>query len=110
IEFTDERRNRLCLNPFSMVMDINHDMELLLPLVAQMASPQEKLDNYSYSILVSAIKRVWDWRGKAATITDIYDYLKSNAPSENEENVRDMHRLAAALEPYTRHGIYASYF
>lgn len=110
IEFTDERRNRLCLNPFSMVMDINHDMELLLPLVAQMASPQEKLDNYSYSILVSAIKRVWDQKGKSATITDIYDFLKSNAPSENEENVRDMHRLAAALEPYTRYGIYASYF
>src|SRR5690606_27878835 len=46
----------------------------------------------------------------SATITDIYDFLKSNVPSENEENVRDMHRLAAALEPYTRHGIYASYF
>ena len=110
IEFTDERHNRLCLNPFSMVMDINSDMEMLLPLVAQMASPQEKLDNYSYSLLVSAIKRVWESKGKFATITDIYDFLKNNDLSENDENIRDMHRLATALEPYTKHGVYASYF
>ncbi len=110
IEFTDERHNRLCLNPFSMVMDINSDMEMLLPLVAQMASPQEKLDNYSYSLLVSAIKRVWEIKDKQATITDIYDFLKNNDLSENDENIRDMHRLATALEPYTKHGVYASYF
>jgi conjugal transfer ATP-binding protein TraC len=60
IEFSDERRNTLCLNPFSMIIDINADMEMVLPLLAQMASPREPLDNYSYTALGSAIKRVWD--------------------------------------------------
>lgn len=110
IEFSDERSNTICLNPFSMVVDINNDMEMLLPLVAQMASPREPLDNYSYAALAAAIKRVWDAKGKAATISDIYDLLKTGRLSEDGELERDLSRLATALEPYTRHGVYASYF
>ena len=110
IEFSDERSNTICLNPFSMVVDINNDMEMLLPLVAQMASPREPLDNYSYSALAAAIKRVWDQKGKKATITDIYDLLRTGRLSEEGEHERDLSRLATALEPYTKHGVYASYF
>lgn len=110
IEFSDERRNTICLNPFSMVVDINNDMEMLLPLIAQMASPREPLDNFSYSALSSAIKRVWDQKGKEATISDVYDLLKTGRLSEESERERDLARLAMALEPYTCYGIYASYF
>lgn len=110
IEFTDERHNQLCLNPFSMVLDINSDMEMLLPILARMASPQEKLDNYSYSLLVSAIKHVWELKERQATITDVYEYLLKADSDANSENIRDMQRLATALEPYTKHGVYASYF
>lgn len=110
IEFSDERRNTICLNPFSMVVDINNDMEMLLPLIAQMASPRGPLDNFSYSALSSAIKRVWDQKGKEATISDVYDLLKTGRLSEESERERDLARLATALEPYTRYGIYASYF
>lgn len=110
IEFTDERHNQLCLNPFSMVIDIGEDMEMLLPILVRMASPQEKLGNYSYSLLMSGIKHVWEKKGNQATITDVYDYLLSDNPDDNEENKRDKQRLAAALESYTKHGVYASYF
>lgn len=110
IEFSDERSNTICLNPFSMVVDINNDMEMLLPLVAQMASPREPLDNYSYAALAAAIKRVWDAKGTSATISDVYDLLKTGRLSEDGEHERDLLRLATALEPYTRHGVYASYF
>lgn len=110
IEFSDERSNTICLNPFSMVVDINNDMEMLLPLVAQMASPREPLDNYSYAALSAAIKRVWDAKGKAATISDVYDLLKTGRLSEDGEHERELSRLATALEPYTRYGVYASYF
>ncbi|MDA8255525.1 MAG: TraC family protein, partial [Betaproteobacteria bacterium] len=64
IEFSDERQNTICLNPFSMIIDINADMEMVLPLLAQMASPREPLDNYGYTALGSAIKRVWDAKGR----------------------------------------------
>jgi conjugal transfer ATP-binding protein TraC len=110
IEFSDERSNTICLNPFSMVVDINNDMEMLLPLVAQMASPREPLDNYGYAALAGAIKRVWDQKGKRATISDVYDLLRTGRLSDDGEHERDLLRLATALEPYTRHGVYASYF
>lgn len=110
IEFSDERQNTICLNPFSMIIDINADMEMVLPLLAQMASPREPLDNYGYTALGSAIKRVWDAKGRAATITDIYELLQTGRLSNEGEYERDLSRLATALEPYTRHGVYASYF
>ena len=112
IEFSDERTNTICLNPFSMVVDINNDMEMLQPLVAQMASPRAPLDNYSYSALGSAIKQAWDQNGKQSTITHVYDILKTGrlGASGGGESERDLSRLATALEPYTRHGIYAGYF
>jgi conjugal transfer ATP-binding protein TraC len=110
IEFSDERNNTICLNPFSMVTDINNDMEMLLPLVAQMASPRDPLDNFSYSALAGAIKRVWDQKGRTATITDIYELLRTGRLSEEGEQERDLSRLATALEPYTKYGVYASYF
>ena len=108
IEFSDERKNTICLNPFSMIVDINNDMEMLLPLLAQMASPREPLDNYSYSALAAATKRVWDTKGKRATITDVYDLLKTGRLSDDAEHERDLARLATSLEPYTRYGVYAS--
>ena len=110
IEFSDERQNTICLNPFSMIIDISADMEMILPLIAQMASPREPLDNYGYTALGSAIKRVWDAKGRAATITDIYELLQTGRLSLEGEYERDLSRLATALEPYTRHGVYASYF
>ena len=110
IEFSDERSNTICLNPFSMVVDINNDMEMLLPLVAQMASPREPLDNYGYAALASAIKRVWDQKGSQATITDVYELLRTGRLGDEGERERDLSRLATALEPYTRYGVYASYF
>ena len=110
IEFSDERQNTICLNPFSMIIDISADMEMILPLIAQMASPREPLDNYGYTALGSAIKRVWDAKGRDATITDIYELLKTGRLSVEGEYERDLSRLATALEPYTKHGVYASYF
>jgi len=110
IEFSDERQNTMCLNPFSMIIDISADMEMILPLIAQMASPREPLDNYGYTALGSAIKRVWDAKGRSATITDIYELLQTGRLTTEGEYERDLSRLATALEPYTRHGVYASYF
>jgi len=110
IEFTDETHNKICLNPFSMVIDINNDMEMLLPLFAQMASPREELDNFTYSALSVAIKRVFEHKGRKATITDVYELLKTGRLSDEGEVERDLSRLATALEPYTKYGVYSSYF
>ncbi|KXS30525.1 MAG: Amylase, partial [Candidatus Gallionella acididurans] len=110
IEFADERQNTLCLNPFSMVVDINNDMEMLLPLLAEMASPREPLNNFCYTALASAIKQVWEIKGKNCTVTDIYELLRSGKISDESEKESQLMHMAVALEPYTKYGVYASYF
>lgn len=110
IEFTDERQNNLCLNPFSMVVDINNDMEMLLPLLAEMASPRAPLNNFCYGALASAIKQTFAVKGKNTTITDIYDFLSAGKISETSDKESELVQMAVSLEPYTKYGVYASYF
>ncbi|MFA6120819.1 MAG: type IV secretion system protein TraC [Sideroxydans sp.] len=110
IEFADERENKLCLNPFSMVQDINSDMEMLLPLLAEMASPREPLNNYCYSALGSAIKQVWSVSAENSTVTNIYDLLRSGKLKEGDIIEQELTKMAVALEPFTKYGAYASYF
>jgi conjugal transfer ATP-binding protein TraC len=85
-------------------------MEILHPLIAQMAAPRTPLDNYAYSALGSAIRRVWENKQHKATITDVYDLLRTGRLDADSEHERDLTRLAVALEPYTKHGVYARYF
>ena len=110
IEFTDHKDNPICLNPFSMVRDINNDMEMLLPLLAEMASPREPLNNYCYTSLASAIKRVWEVTGKESTITDVYDLLCTGKINDTADREPELMHMAIALESYTKYGVYSSYF
>jgi conjugal transfer ATP-binding protein TraC len=115
IEFTEDAA--LSLNPFPLVEDIDEDMELLQPLLAQMVSPREPLDAFRYSTLGVAIKKVWKARGRAMTVTDIHDLLATGRLDEDEagapnaaEGDRRLKDLAAMLHPYTRDGAYGKYF
>lgn len=112
IEFTESAG--ISLNPFSFVEDIDEDMELLQPLLAQMVSPREALDGFRYSTLGAAIKKVWKAKGRAMTITDIHALLATgrldddaNAEAEGDRRLKD---LAAMLAPYAREGTYGKYF
>ncbi|HPL79449.1 MAG TPA: type IV secretion system protein TraC, partial [Burkholderiaceae bacterium] len=103
------------------VDDIDEDMELLQPLLAQMVSPREPLEGFQYSTLGAAIKKVWRAKGREMTVTDIHDLLATgrlddpkdsdldgNAPvAEGDRRLKD---LAAMLQPYTRDGTYGKYF
>jgi conjugal transfer ATP-binding protein TraC len=109
IEFTEN--NPLSLNPFTLVEDIDEDMELLQPLLAQMISPREPLSGFQYSTLAAAIKRVWKDKGRLMKVSDIHDLLASgrlDAESRNED--RRLKDLAAMLHPYTSDGAYGKYF
>jgi conjugal transfer ATP-binding protein TraC len=112
IEFTESAG--ISLNPFSFVEDIDEDMELLQPLLAQMVSPREALDGFRYSTLGAAIKKVWKVKGRAMTITDIHALLATgrldddaNAEAEGDRRLKD---LAAMLAPFAREGTYGKYF
>jgi conjugal transfer ATP-binding protein TraC len=117
IEFTETRRP--LPEPFTFVDDIDEDMELLQPLLAQMVSPREALEGFQYSTLGAAIKKVWRAKGREMTVTDIHDLLATGRLDDDSEKVVALNRcegdrrlkdLAAMLHPYTRDGTYGKYF
>lgn len=98
IEFTENAG--LSLNPFTFVDDIDEDMELLQPLLAQMVSPREPLDGFQYSTLGAAIKKVWRAKGREMTVTDIHDLLATGRLDEPS----DQDGIAPVAEGEAWHG------
>lgn len=101
ISFNPE--SRVCLNPFTEVEEIDEDLDVIKALLAKMASPQGKLEDYALGRLEEAIKAVWSARGNSMTITDVSDYLA------HQEDTR-LKDLSAMLYSFTRHGTYGSWF
>ena len=109
IEFSESAP--LSLNPFTLVEDIDEDMELLQPLLAQMVSPREPLNGFQYSTLGAAIKRVWNDKRNTMTVSDIHDLLATGRlDADKNEDDRRLKDLATMLHPYTREGVYGKYF
>lgn len=102
IEFKLNPQERFSMNPFDQIVDIAEDMEMLKPLVAQMASPSGTLTDYDRSQLEIAILAGWRKHGPQMTMDDIVDALRGN-------HDRDARRLAVQLFPYTRDGMYGRY-
>lgn len=101
IEFTDS--SDVCLNPFSLVQNLNDDLDQLARVVKQMASPTTPLDDFCMSKIKQAIKSVYSVSGTKTTINDIADFLNV----QEEEEIR---RLGSQLFEYTLDGSYGKYF
>lgn len=103
IEFRHTETRRICINPFWDVVDIEDDMEALKPLVAQMAAPSGELNDEDRSVIEEAIMSVWRRLGRHMTITDVAAALKAMGDPVAV-------RLGRQLYPFTRDGMYGSYF
>lgn len=105
IEFTGS--SKISLNPFSDIDDIKDKdagyMDILKPLVAQMASPKHELSPIQLSAIEKAIFDVWDRLGNDMTITDVANQLQSVPDSRAND-------LGKMLFPYTATGMYGHYF
>ncbi|EPF6482954.1 TraG/VirB4 family ATPase [Acinetobacter baumannii] len=101
IEFTDS--SDVCLNPFTLVENINEELDQLARIVKQMASPTTPLDDFCMSKIKQAIKSVYSTSAKKTTISDIADFLSI----QPEEEIR---RLGSQLFEYTVDGSYGKYF
>ena len=103
IEFTENAG--LSLNPFTLVQDIDEDMELLQPLLAQMVSPREPLDGFQYSTLGAAIKKTWKAKGNAMTVSDVHDLLATGRlDEESRDEDRRLKDLAAMQDWFHQMG------
>lgn len=103
IRFVKRGEFRICVNPFDNIIDILEDMEMIKPLVAQMASPSGTLTDHDRSLIEIAIVSVWNAKGSTMEITDVAEALKQSKD-------RDARKLGDQLFPYTREGMYGMYF
>lgn len=131
IEFSPSADIRL--NPFSMVENIDEDLEMLIPLFEQMISPSAPLDDYRRRQLGLHVQSVWYEKNRNATIDDLAYSLTNNCEKggpnplatdpEWIEKIRGMsfeerqgicdpriRDLGVQLHPYTADGPYGKYF
>ena len=107
--------SHLVINPFELVRDIKEDMGFLLPILTEMASPNEGLSDFAQSVLqthvISCLQKAKD-NGVPATVTDLVESLATglvnpNSKGDPDQRVKD---LAVQLAPYSRDGAYGRYF
>jgi conjugal transfer ATP-binding protein TraC len=101
IEFSDE--SNICLNPFSNVVNIDEELDLLGSILAKMAAPNEGLDDYQSSRLLESIKAVFMNLGNDMTVTDVASYLQG----KDDERMRD---IGTQLFAFTVSGPFGHWF
>jgi conjugal transfer ATP-binding protein TraC len=97
-----DRSARVCINPFSTIVDINDEMAILKSIVAQMAS-STRLDDLSLSYIEEAIKEEYVLKNTKMSVTDVARRLESGGDGRQRD-------LAKMLYPYTDRGAYAMFF
>ncbi len=100
IEFTDE--SDTCLNPFTLIEDIEDDIEVLKGALGKMAAPIEGLGDFETSLMEQAIRAVWQDIGNAASPKKVAEFLLQQPEPEAR-------RLAQQMYPFTD-GAYARWF
>jgi conjugal transfer ATP-binding protein TraC len=126
----------ICLNPFSMIDDIDEGMALLIPLIEQMASFRGTLGEYELSQLQTHVADVWATArlmGRTPTITMLAESLRNNCflggpnPRAGDEEYRQrmaamdeeerakhcdprIRDLGVQLGPFTADGQYGRFF
>lgn len=101
----------ICLNPFTSVIDINEDIDLLEAAIAKMASMQNSLDEVQYKAISAMVLKLFKAHGNDLTITALRDAFKEGNLKElglnHDQRLKD---LAVMLNPYARDGQYARFF
>jgi conjugal transfer ATP-binding protein TraC len=120
IEFTQD--SNICMNPFSMVTDIDEDMQLLKPLIAQMISPSGPLEDYELAQIDINIRQLWEEHGNKTSITLLAERLKKacyqggSKEAFNDQPVDEsacdprIRDLGVQLFQFTEDGAYGRYF
>ncbi len=101
----------ICLNPFTRIVDINEDIDMLVPGISKMASMQRPLDEVQYKAISAMVLKLFRAHGNDLSITALRDAFK--AGTIEELGVRDDSRikdLAIMLNPYARGGQYERFF
>jgi conjugal transfer ATP-binding protein TraC len=131
IEFTDDVD--IQVNPFALVTNIDEDIEMLVPMFAQMISPSAPLSDYLRRQLQMHVVSVWYDFGTSATVDHLMHSLLNNCekggpnPQMADEQYRTriqsmtyeerqqycdprVRDMGVQIWPYSSDGPYGKYF
>nr|WP_297383297.1 type IV secretion system protein TraC [uncultured Roseateles sp.] len=101
----------ICLNPFSHIVDINEDIDMLVPAISKMASMSRPLDEVQYKAISAMVLKLFHEHGSDLTVTALRDAFKAGTIRElgvvNDQRIKD---LSIMLNPYARGGQYERFF
>ena len=108
-EFIDfASHNKLKINPFTHLKDINQEMPMLVTLLSQMAAPNSRLTDYQLSKMQQTILQLCtEYKVSQLNVTLLHETLIRTGRKENDRAVVEM---GEQLFPYTRHGSHGHYF
>lgn len=114
-----ESGNKICINPFSNIVDVEEDLPAISAIVMQMcysSSDTPNIDEIEYTLVKDGVRWAYSCKGKGASVDDVYEYLREypkylaegrKVTSTIEEHA---HHLAFNMFEFTSHGSYGNYF
>ncbi len=101
----------ICLNPFTGILDINEDIDMLVPAISKMCSMQHTLEEVQYKAISAMVLKLFRQYGNELTATGLRDAFKTGTIEElgivNDSRIKD---LAIMLNPYAKGGQYERFF
>lgn len=110
-QFIDFRKNTpICINPFSLIKNIDVDIRFLVPWLASIAKSgsHEAHTSLEYALLEKAIRSCYAEHRELTTITHIQKYLIREASECCEKEVATP--MSKKMMPFCQGGIYADFF
>lgn len=98
-----DETSRVSLNPFTNVVDIEDDVEMIKAMLAKMAAPEEGLDDFRMAVLEEAVMATWTRYAHQGTVTAVAEWCLQ----QEDQRVKDIGRQ---LYPFTRMGSYGRWF
>ena len=75
----------ICLNPFTHIADLNQEVEVIAPILAKMARPNQGCNDSELNILKMAVRSVFDAMGNKADIDAVIAWLNNQSGDDAAE-------------------------
>lgn len=112
LDFNPE--TKICLNPFTNIIDPESDLAIIPPIIAQMLFSTN--NSYPTNVEMSVIKKAVTWayeqEGNDACVDTVYEYMKNfSSYSDEIGEIKDSAaRLAFTIGDFTSTGMYGKFF
>jgi len=112
LDFTDE--SDICINPFSRVVDPEHDIPVIAPIIGQMAysSTGAAPTEIEMTLLKNAVRWAWKQEGPDAEVDTVFRYLADfrDQGQHDGEILEAARKLAFNIEDFTSRGPFGRFF